>query len=104
MLNEPQNTINKPRSLWGFLHHIFTQHLHWVIFIMLVILSIVFYFSLNVTAVNTYTKKIDLSTAIGSSPSGSLTQGTDGMFYGMTGSGGPDGGVLFQSRLKLRSH
>ncbi len=46
---------------------------------------------------NTYTKKVDLSTANGSTPFGSLMQATDGKLYGMTNKGGAnDVGVIFQ--------
>ncbi|MES2592541.1 MAG: choice-of-anchor tandem repeat GloVer-containing protein [Bacteroidota bacterium] len=48
-------------------------------------------------ATNIYTKKIDLSTANGSNPYGSLMQATDGMLYGMTYNGGANNvGVIFQ--------
>ncbi len=44
-----------------------------------------------------YTKKIDFSAAIGSSPMGSLMQASDGMLYGMTYQGGANNdGVIFQ--------
>jgi uncharacterized repeat protein (TIGR03803 family) len=46
---------------------------------------------------NTYTKKIDLASAIGVYPYGSLVQGSDGKFYGMTFEGGANNyGVIFQ--------
>ncbi len=46
---------------------------------------------------NTYTKKIDLSTANGSIPFGALMQASDGKLYGMTQQGGANSlGVLFQ--------
>ncbi|MEI6849452.1 MAG: choice-of-anchor tandem repeat GloVer-containing protein, partial [archaeon] len=49
------------------------------------------------SAINTYTKKIDLSTANGSVGIGSLILANDGKFYGMTRSGGVNNlGVIFQ--------
>ena len=49
-------------------------------------------------ATSTYAKKLDFNgTVNGSSPQGSLIQGTDGKLYGMTGAGGTYSlGVLFQ--------
>jgi len=66
-------------------------------FVLVSIFFVFIVFVFKVNGANTYTKKIDLSTANGSSPSGSLVQGTDGMFYGMTYTGGANGaGVIFQ--------
>ncbi len=46
---------------------------------------------------NTYTKKIDLSTAIGNYPSGALLKASNGLFYGLTSQGGTNNvGVLFE--------
>ncbi|MFZ4399257.1 MAG: choice-of-anchor tandem repeat GloVer-containing protein [Bacteroidales bacterium] len=46
---------------------------------------------------NTYTKIIDLSSANGSNPQGSLIQANDGKLYGMTNEGGLNNkGVIFQ--------
>jgi uncharacterized repeat protein (TIGR03803 family) len=48
-------------------------------------------------ATNTYVKKIDFTVSTGHSPSGSLIQAADGMLYGMTKSGGSNGGgTLFK--------
>jgi len=56
-------------------------------------------------ALNTYTKKIDLSIANGNHPYGSLMQALDGMLYGMTSQGGSTNeGVIFQYDASLNSY
>ncbi len=48
-------------------------------------------------ATDAYIEKINLNSTTGDLPTGSLVKGTDGKFYGMTGSGGANGvGVIFQ--------
>lgn len=53
-------------------------------------------FQYNITS-NTYTKKVDLSSANGYNPGGRLLQASDGNIYGMTYYGGANNlGVIFQ--------
>ncbi len=61
-------------------------------------------FEYDITS-NTYTKKIDLSLAIGSNPTGSLIQASNGKLYGLTANGGVnDKGVLFEYDITTNTY
>jgi uncharacterized repeat protein (TIGR03803 family) len=54
---------------------------------------------------NTFTKKVDLATATGGQPSGSLVQAANGNLYGMTKAGGANSaGVIFEYNISTNTY
>ncbi len=54
---------------------------------------------------NTYTKRVDLTAAIGSNPSGSLVEAPNGKLYGLTQNGGANSqGVIFEYDISTNTY